>query len=248
MLRLLRSVTGGGLLGALVICAALAGAAQAETFATITPSLYPRRLGARGALVLTIRFAAGQSGVPSPVRRSVVKFPAGLRLEIPSLRGCSTARLQARGPAGCPAQSELGTGHALVQARAGSQIISENVALWVFLGPLRNLQPTFEILGQGHTPLQERVVITGMLLADRAPFGEELEMSIPEIPTLPLEPDASIVTLTLTVGARGERPSADANAIVAPSRCPAGGFPFAAEITYADGSEGSALATVQCPR
>jgi hypothetical protein len=246
MWRLLGFLTLAVLLSAPVTYAALAGTAQAETIATITPSLYPRRLGARGALVLTIRFAGGESGLPSQVRRAVVRFPAGLRLEIPTLRGCSTALLQRSGPLSCPAQSEIGSGHALVQARAGSQIISEDVRLWAFLGPLRNLQPTFEILGEGYTPLRERVVITATLLADRPPFGEQLSISIPPIATLPLEPDASIVTFTLTVGARGR--TQGANAIVVPSSCPAGGFPFAAQFTYADGASGSALATSSCPR
>ncbi len=73
-------------------------------------------------------------------------------------------------------------------------------------------------------------------------------MSIPPIPTLLFEPDASIVTFSLTIGAsaRHRKHEAD-NAVLVPSTCPAGGFPFAAEFTYADGSAGSALATIPCP-
>ena len=79
---------------ALTICAGLAGSAQAETVAAITPSLSPDRLHARAALTFTIRFAGGAFGVPSPVRRSVVRFPAGLSLDIPDLRSCTAARLR----------------------------------------------------------------------------------------------------------------------------------------------------------
>jgi hypothetical protein len=242
------------LLGVLLTHTVLVAAAQgetsqpsAETSATITPSLSPDRLGAKGSLTVTIKYSGGASGVPSPVLHSVVKFPAGLNIEIPSLRSCSTARLRAHGPSGCPAQSEIGVGHALVEAHAGSQVIAENVSLWAFLGPFQNFQPTFEILGQGYTPLRERVVLTGTVLPGQAPYGEELVMNIPPISTLPLEPDASMSSLTLTVGAHTHHTARDADTVVVPRSCPAGGFPFAAEFSYADGSTGSALATVHCP-
>ena len=98
---------------AMTICAGLATSAQSaslqaapppaetsasiasfpETFATITPSLSPDRLNAKGSLTFTIHYAGGEFGVPSPVRRSVLQFPAGLSLDIPELRSCSAARL-----------------------------------------------------------------------------------------------------------------------------------------------------------
>jgi hypothetical protein len=239
-------------LGALVICTALAGtvrasAARAETSATIAAALSPDRLGARAQLTFTIHFAGGERGVPSPLVRTVLKFPAGLSLDIPNLRSCSPARLQARGVRGCPAQSRIGGGHAIVEAYLGSQLTVESVTLWAFLGPLRNLQPTVEILGESYAPLGEQMVLSANALSTRAPYGEGLELALPPIPTVPSGPNASILTFALAIGATKHR-RADANAVLVPSRCPAGGFPFAAEFAYADGSIGSALATVPCPR
>ncbi len=224
-----------------------AEAAGSQTSATLTPTLSPNRLHAKGALTLTIRFAGGDFGVPSPVRRLLVKLPAGLGLDIPALRSCSAARLRARGARGCPAQSRIGSGHALVESHAGSQLITENIALWMFLGPLHNFTPTFEVLGAGDTPLRKRVVLSGTVVPDRAPYGEGLTMSIPPIPTLPLEPDASIAALTFTVGTSRHRLARDANTVVVPASCPVGGFPFAAEFTYGDASTSSSLATALCP-
>jgi hypothetical protein len=146
---------------------------------------------------------------------------------------------------GCPPQSAIGSGRALVEANAGAQPLREEVSLSAFIGPPRNLTPTLEILGQGYTPLDERLVFTGTAIPDRAPYGERLVMPVPPIPTLALEPDASIVAFSLTIGARPRR--AGANAVLVPSSCPAGGLPFAAESTYADGSQASALATAPCP-
>jgi hypothetical protein len=233
---------------AVVPCALCATSAQATVTATLAPSLSPDRLGAQGALTLTIGYVGSEGGVPSPVRRATLRFPVGLGIEIPHLRSCSPARLRARGPSGCPPQSLLGHGSALAEAQAGSQTIAERISLSLFLGPFHNLEPTLEILGQGYTPFDERVVLTGTVLPDNPPYGEDLILSVPSIPTLPLEPDASIVRMSLTVGARKPRDPRNANTVVVPARCPRGGFPFAADFAYADGSSGGALSTAPCPR
>jgi hypothetical protein len=226
---------------------ASASAPAPRTSATIAPSITPDKLGAHGAVSFTIRYAGGAFGVPSPVRRSVVRLPAGLTLDIPSLRSCGAKRLLADGPRGCSASSRLGHGQALVEARVGTEIFSEQVTLSAFLGPLRNLQPTIEVLGQGYTPLDERMVLTGTVLSAAAPYGEELVMAIPPLPTIMFEPDASIVRFSLTVGTSGRRRTRHSSSVSVPSRCPAGGFPFSAEFSYADGSSGGAAASVPCP-
>jgi hypothetical protein len=234
-------------LATVAVCVAMAVPAQAQTSAAIAPSLSPNRLGAKAALTFTVRYAGGEFGVPSPLRRSVLELPAGLTLDIPSLRSCTAARLLARGAGGCPAQSEIGSGHALAEVHTGSLDITENATLWAFLGPPHNIQPTFEILAQGYTPVEQRVVLSGTVLSVAAPYGEELVMPVPPISTLGLERDASIVTFSLTIGASARQRTRDANAILVPSSCPAGGFPFAAEFTYADGTSDSAVATTPCP-
>ncbi|HTA96958.1 MAG TPA: hypothetical protein VK730_04890 [Solirubrobacteraceae bacterium] len=237
------------LLLALVACVAPSSAlaTRSTTTATIAPTLFPDRLGAEGALRLTIDYSSDESAVPLPVSSSVLRFPVGLGVEIPHLRSCSLTRLRAQGPKACPPQSLLGHGHAIAEAQAGSQVVSEGIQLTLFVGPFHNLQPTFEILGQGYTPFDERVVLTGTVRPDNPPYGEDLVLSIPPIPTLPLEPDASIVSMSLTVGTAKPRHPITVNTVLVPPSCPAGGFPFAAEFTYADGSTSSAFASAVCP-
>jgi hypothetical protein len=237
------------LAAALVAVAALATLstpALAANTATISAAVAPDRLGARGALSVAVHLSGSELGLPAPLRRAVVRFPAGMSLEVPHLRSCSIARLQNAGASECPKQSKLGEGHALVESHSASETIAEDVELSAFLGPPHHLQPTLALLGEGTTPLAVRLVLSGAVLADQAPYGEKLLMSIPPIPTLPLEPDASIVELSLTVGAK--RHPRTANAIVVPKRCPAGGFPLAAEFTYADGSSGSTATRIGCPK
>jgi hypothetical protein len=168
-------------------------------------------------------------------------------LDIPNLRGCSAARLRARGAHGCPAASRVGGGHALTELPAGSQILTEHITLSAFVGPLRNGQPTLAILAVGYTPLGERLVFKGEMRFDRAPYGEELIIDVPPIRALPATPDASAVVFSLTLGVSSHGRSSRANTVIVPHRCPVGGFPFAADSTYADGSTSRARATAHCP-
>ena len=200
-----------------------------------------------GALTTAIDLTRGAPGDAPPLRRFVLRLPAGLGVEIPHLRSCEPHRLQRLGARGCPAQSRLGVGRARVQARLGSQLLGEDISLWVFLGPLRNLQPTFEILAQGYTPFDERLVFSGTVLPDQPPYGEDLVLSVPAIPTLPLEPGASIASMSLTIGS-SRRSARESNTTIEPTRCPPGGFPFAAELSYADGSTQDISTATPCPR
>jgi hypothetical protein len=222
------------------------GVQATPTAATIAPSLSPDRLRSRSALTYEIRYSGGQSGVPLPVRQAILQFPAGLTLELPMLRSCSIGRLRSEGAQGCPPQSRLGGGEALAEAQTGTELLTEKLTLSVFLGPPRNLQPTVEILAQGRSPLDERVVLTGESFSGHRPYGEGLSIAIAAIPTLAFEPAASIVRFTLTIGA-GSRRSPHSGAVIVPSSCPPGGFPFAARFTYSDGSSSRALARTPCP-
>lgn len=217
------------------------------TTAAIHASFSPDRLGAKAAFTFAVHFGGGALDVPSPVRKAVVQFPAGLTLEVPKLESCSKARLQARGPRGCPPQSVIGTGHALADVHVGSSVESEEAAISVFVGPPQGPNPTIEILGQGYSPLEERVVITATALPDDPPYGEKLVMSVPAIPTIPLEPNASEVSFTVTVGGKAAKRHHNPNTVLLPTSCPTGGFPFAAEFTYENNSTSTSTATVPCP-
>lgn len=234
------------LLAALCACALLAATAHAATSATVAAALSPNRLGANGAVSVTIAFADPAARLPAPVRSATLHFPAGLTLNVPHLRSCSESRLQALGADSCPAASGLGRGHAVVAGYIGSELVAENVSLRLFLGPLRNLQPTVEVFGEGLSPIAEQVVLDGSVFADAAPYGERLVLAIPPIATVPPEPDASIPTFSLTVGTSGSQ-RRDRATVHVPKRCPKGGFPLVAEFAYADGSSGLVRAAIPCP-
>ncbi len=227
--------------------ATAAAAVPETTSATIAPSLSPNRPGARGALTLTVHYAGGEHGVPAPVRRSAMSLPAGLTFDVPSLRSCGAALLRAKGPAACPPQSLVGRGHALGEALTGSEVVQEEAIVWAFIGPPSGNNPTIELVGEGTAPVPTQVIVTGTVVPARPPYGEQLVIPIPPIPSLPGGSDASLVNLTLTLGTPAAHPPPSANTIVLPPRCPIGGYPFAAAFTYADGATGNAAAKVPCP-
>jgi hypothetical protein len=230
---------------ALAIASLAPARSAAQTSASLHVSLRPNRPGALAMLKITIRYDDPQAEVPAPLRHAVLRLPRSLEMEIPKLRSCSSATLRARGPRGCPAPSRLGSGRATIEVLAGSQALDEQVMLRTFLGPLQ-AQPTFELFAQGFTPFERRVVIKGMAVPDSGPYGEDLVISVPPIATLPLEPDASIASLSLSLGSRPRPHSRLANAVVVPSHCPHGGLPFAVQSTFADGSSSIAVASVPC--
>jgi hypothetical protein len=234
---------------ALALCAVLPTVARAGTAARIHPSFLPDRLGASTAFTLAFELSGGTEGVPAPLSKMIVQLPAGLGISLRGVGTCQPARLLAHGASGCPSSSLVGRGRATLDVHAGSQTIPENATLWAFRGPMKGGRSTFEIFGQGQTPLDESALSTAVLGPAGAPYGSELTISIPPIPTLMGEPNASVLSLSLTVGGVERRPRAHqaAGSILVPRACPAGGFPFAVEFTFADLSSTATTAAAPCP-
>jgi hypothetical protein len=232
---------------ALIVSATLPAPAYAGTLATIRPSFLPDRLGARTAFTLAFGLSGVEGEPPPPLHGVVVHLPAGLRLDFSGVSSCSKARLQAHGAAGCAGGSLLGRGRAVLELHPASQTITEEATLTAFRGPEERGRPAILILSQGYTPLEERTVITGVLAPDAPRYGLRLAMSTPRVPTLQGEPDASMGSFSLTLGAGAGRAAHPAAAITVPGSCPRGGFPFAADFTFADRSTARASATARCP-
>jgi hypothetical protein len=230
---------------ALTTCLCAAGPAPSfgATSASVEASFAPYRLGARVAGTISVRFSAGAERVPAPLRAMTLRLPAGIGIELSGAAVCEPSRLRSRGTAGCSSASVLGRGGALLKVHAGSQTLPEDAAITVFRGPTRAGWPTFEILGQGETPLDERTISTAVLQGDSAPYGSKLVVSVPPIPTLAYEPNASFSSLSLTIGNAG---SSGAR-IDLPRSCPSSGLAIAASFGFADGSSTTAATRLSCP-
>jgi hypothetical protein len=100
-------------------------------------------------------------------------------------------------------------------------------------------------------------IFTTQLLEAPPPYGGQLATTVPLIPTLPEAPYASVISMTSTIGPmnvtyyawfKGKRVPYHPAGLRLPERCPKGGFPFAAEFSFFDGSHIRASTTVPCPR
>lgn len=219
----------------------------------IEASFSPNRAGARTATNFRATLPAGPEGIPQPLRKVVVLVPAGLSgpsLEWPTTLGCSPRTLMRRGARGCPARSEVGRGSAVVAWREGARTVTEHVRLWQFEGP-DNGEFKYEILAEGTTPIRRRAVMTVPLAALSGIYSAALETLIPPIPTRPGQPDASVLSFSLTTG-NAKRPRFSGPGryggmgLRVPSPCPAGGYPWAAEFTYADGTTQHVTTATPC--
>ncbi|HEY1835034.1 MAG TPA: hypothetical protein VGG08_11390 [Solirubrobacteraceae bacterium] len=217
-----------------VAALALAPAAEADPQVSLHVSLTAARLG------VSIRISDEQTadGVPPPLRTLTIELPRGAGLSLArSVSVCRPAALRAHGAAGCPASSRVGRGSATLEVHAGSQTIPEPAVLSMFRGPALGGRPTLELLGVGHSPLDQRSVSRGVISASAQ--GLQLRISIPPIHSLELEPDASFTAMSLKLGGPG-------TTVVLPRSCEGAGLPFGAELAFSDGSSAQAAQTVPC--
>jgi hypothetical protein len=136
----------------------------------------------------------------------------------------------------------------VLEVHAGSQAIGEEADLWALRAPNRGGRSTFEVFSRGQTPLEQQTTSVAVVSPDGAPYGSKLTVSIPPVPTVVYEPDASIVSFSLTIGsAQGGSGSHAAAVVTVPRRCPPGGFWFAADFAFADETSAHASARIPCP-
>jgi hypothetical protein len=86
------------------------------------------------------------------------------------------------------------------------------------------------------------MVLRGVLRKTTGRYGFDLDVAVPQIPTIPGSPDASVVSLNTLVQARRRGVSY----LEAPRTCPAKGFPVAGTFDFADGSSTTSSARIPC--
>jgi hypothetical protein len=244
----------GALIGALAVCACLAGAAQAAQSANLHVSLSPDRLGASTTITFAFQITAPDHALPAALTLLDVRLPPGMGVDTSGLATCAPSAL-AHGPQGCSPGSQVGSGSVDVKVPLGNVIRPEIAALTVFNGRRKGGHNTLLFYAVGRLPIATQLVFTGVIVP--GPSGESIEAAIPLIPTLPEAPDAAIVAMRSTLGTRQltyyrtvghRRVRFTPKGATVPARCPAGGFPFSAAFGFNDATTATAAATVGCPR
>jgi hypothetical protein len=244
----------------LLLTAALAGlpaGAGAAQTAKLTAGFSPYRLGRSTTLKLGLEIGvAGVSdGLPSPVTRFDLRIPANLELTGSSLglSICQPAALLAGGAEGCPANARLGLGSAEIRVPVGVEPVSESASIEAEMGPPVGEEIGVLLYAEAGTPVAASLLFPGVLFGGSS---QNLSTAVPLIPSLPGAPDISMVSMNLSLGpegltyfktVRGRTVGYRPEGIALPARCPRGGFRFAADIAFADGTSASASSTVPCP-
>jgi hypothetical protein len=235
---------------------AVAAASQAMRLGA---TLSPERLGGRTSVGLKIEIATPANRIPAPMRVIDIRYPANIGIALSGLgiETCTGATLETLGPAGCPVDSVMGHGQALGEISYGPAIIRERATVTILRAEDVNGHIALLFDAQGLSPVLANIVFSGALLSARAPYGGDIQIAVPLVPSLPEAPDVAVVELSATIGpaagltyrevVRGRSISYTPKGILLPGRCPRGGFPFRANITFEDGSPAAAHTNVPCP-
>jgi hypothetical protein len=248
---------------ACLACAwAAPGLCAAAELAKLKVGLRPERLGAGTTIEFSLQIAA-RSGLanetPAPLIAMKLTYPAGFILGTSELglESCQPAALQALGPRACPTDSQIGKGSALVEVPFGSDAIEEHASVEMFVAPVKEEQVQMLFYVNGQSPVIAHVVFPAALSSASAPFGGALDTELPLVPTFPKAPDVSVLRFGSTLGplgltyyerVHGRTVAYSPQGIVLPKSCPAKGFPFTAELGFADGTEAVTNTRVSCPR
>jgi hypothetical protein len=257
-----RSLSRVGTLAALAavlaLCACVPAPAGAAATATLQTSFTPDRLGASTTIGFGFDIAGTEGMLPPALAGVSLHLPAGidyLRTTL-GLAICNPAALAARGPAGCPANSQLGTGSAYVEVPFGQGVGHEIPTIEALRGPSHEGNMVVLFYANGQAPVYAQLVFQGELVEGSKTLGGSLKTAIPLIPSVPDGPPVSIVHVQATIGpsgltyterVHGRTVSFHPRGVEVPPTCPRGGFSFSAEFSFVDGSTASAQSTVPCP-
>lgn len=249
------------LLGLVVLaCSSAAFAAPVHLAASFGPDA---RLGHPTSLRLQLSISPR---LPSPATRIRIRYAQGLEIATSGLaldecrrppEEFAAVTIPGTGRAGCPANSVIATGTASGEVRLDTLTIRQTALMTILAGALQPGQLQLVGLVEGVNPFGVLLAYDGALTPARPPYGGAIEMTLPPIPDLPYDDarvallgvDATIAAPTLryrrTVAGEVRRYRPDG--IGLPTRCPAAGLRFRADVAFEDGTTASAKTRTPCP-
>jgi hypothetical protein len=227
--------------------------------ARLHASFSPNRLGASTTITFSFQLATTEGTAPAPLTRMDLRMPAGMNYTSTTLglALCKPAALLALGARGCPPNSRLGYGSAVAEVPFGTGNGHEIPEIQAVAAPSRTGNLTVLFYAKGLYPVEAQLAFAGEVLPDTGRYGSKLAATIPLVASVPGGPDVSIVSVTTTIGpshltyyrhSHGRLVAFRPRGIAVPERCPRGGFPFAADFAFQDGSSTAATTAVPCPR
>lgn len=240
-------------------------AASTSPASTVAPTVglhvafSPDRPGERTTIELALHVRGGSGGAPPALRSMALRLPAGMGIATTTLgeANCAPGELIAAGLGGCSANAVLGFGSATAIVPVGSSEVTEHASLHPLMGPSHENEVEVLFYVQASTPVFAQLVLPGVLAEDAAPFGEQLQTSVPLVEVWPEGPDLALQSIDSTIGpehllyhrrAGSKSVPFRPQGIRIPSQCPRRGYPFGALLSFVDGTTASASFHVGCPR
>jgi hypothetical protein len=243
--------------GLLCLLLALPTSALAAQAVKLFADFSPNRPGASSTITFGFDISSPGGEVPSPLLSIDLHLPGGIGLARNTLGTavCEPIYLYAHGPDGCPPDSRMGYGTVLAEVPYGPITVPEHASLWGYRGLPEDQHVTVLFFAEGRTPVFAELVFPGQLLEDTPPFSSRLNTQLPPVPSLPGGPNVSIVGFRSTFGPKnliyerevnGELEHYRPRGVTVPASCPQGGYPFAADFSFEDGTHFTARTRAPC--
>jgi hypothetical protein len=241
----------------LCACLALPASAQATQDVHLFANFSPNRLRASTTITFGFTVMSPSGTVPSPLEGIDLHLPGGIGLAHTTLGTaiCEPIYLFAHGPTGCPANSRVGYGTVIAAVPYGPVAVREGATVDAYRGTPEGEHVTILFFAEGSMPVFADLVFPGQLLEDQAPFGGRLDTKVPLVPSLPGGPNVSIVRFQSTFGpehllyerkVNGVFEHFRPRGVTVPAVCPPGGYPFAGDFSFEDGTHLTAHTSVPC--
>lgn len=238
------------------VCPSAARAAQSIK---LKVAFQPDRPGARTTIKLGFR-VSGPNGIPPLALTELeLRMPEGMGLATTTLgqANCYPKPLLENGLSGCSENARLGFGDAVSVVPIRNHPIYARASLTALMGPPQTNHVQILFYAETLTPVFAQFVFPGVLQEDAPPFGDRLDTTIPLIEPWPEGPYIALSSFRSTIGplhlmyhrqVNGKWIAYRPHGLLIPRRCPHGGYPFAAVLTFVDGTTSTADARVPCSR
>jgi hypothetical protein len=247
------------LAASLTACASAASTASASEVVKMKVAFEPNRAGVRTTIEFAFKISGPHGAIPSPATSLDLRLPSHMGIATSTLgqANCNPQDLIEGGLHGCSANARIGFGDALAVVPFGHEGVREPVSINALMGPPVNERLEVVFYAEGLSPVFAALVFPGTVLADMHPFGERIDTVFPLVSAWPEGPNVALESFKTTIGplhltyhrqVNGKTISYRPHGVSVPKRCPPGGFPFAAELTFEDGTRTTASYNVPCPR
>jgi hypothetical protein len=234
------------------------GAAHASPSVKLRIAFHPNLPGQRTTIALAVRVRGPGGAPPSPVTSFDLRLPVNMGIASTTLgqANCEPAVLIASGLRGCSGNARIGHGTASAVVPVGAESIHELASLNAVMGPAAENRVEVLWYVQAVRPVFAQLVLPSVVEEAGPSYGEELAVAVPLVQAWPEGPDLALETFNSSLGPAGliyhrqiagRTVAFHPRGIRIPPACPAGGYGFAASMSFQDGTQATSTYHVPCP-